>query len=1143
MMHGPPGAAPCKGLWTRTASGTTEVIVVKTWNREQVLRTRSSATARRPWACVVWSALLGGLAAEATAAARVGDVVDLAAFGVPFVESSAIGVEWTNPRDVHEVRVLFKEAPAALETLRLEWWGSVWPANGTGGWMKLDDPWNGQWVRVAAAAASGGQPNEVAFRLPPLTKAEWKNALEPSAYPGGREPSFRRTLKVRVVRDGGPLPEGARIGVLGSSRWREAAFDVDCRLPQDGTRSGRVEVINGELAGIESLPPPRAVSLRDSAWSAAGVAGQSAGIRIHVLYAANDNPTSNDLTRVTLRFGEAADATGFSFVPQDVLKDGAMRVPDFGVLVAESSRGLTIANDPGVPPGYWAKTVRQRVAERPETTRASAMAGIPRLRPARWVPIGVPSARQEIVVGPNGDWSMWHQSLWTEGRDTQRSPFRKANTNLDAILDTSPEPRFKGSDREQPTRCLEDDWLPLIHVEWRTGPIRYHHALAATILLGEIGDDDARRGDETVVLLTRLDVTNTATDAQTATVNLRYSHDAPIALRDDGVIAIEPSAGAVPAGLTAVRGQIVCAGAADRGIRDWTVLPPSGNGASAVLRWQAALAPGEKRTIYFKQPYVDLLDAEELARLREISFEREVPKVLEYWRGRLAAGMAMDVPDAAMRSFYAANLWHILITTDRDPKTGLYNQGVGTFAYRVFANETIMIARSMDMRGEHKEAERFIEPLLHYQGSEALKGRFSTKEGAFHGAGEYTHGEYAMNHGFVLWGAADHYFTTRDRAYLDRVAPKLVRGCDFLIHERKSTLTPEGRPRLPYHGLAPASSLEDVVEYQYWFATNGFFHLGLRRAAEALADIGHPEAPRLRREAEAYRRDIEIAVREAATRTAAVRLRDGRFIPYVPSRVYHWRHLTEGWIREALYPSLHLAVSEVVSPDDPLITWMLDELEDNIFFSAESGYNVPNVDRDWFEKGAVTLQPCLVDTPYLYMVRNEIPAALRSFWNTYALSIYPDVHCFAEWAKAFGVGGGPVYKTSDEARFVMWLRQFLICEEGDALWFGRAVPRQWLEHGKAIRVERAQTFFGPAGLTIRSETDRGRIHAELSLPSRNPPAEVWLRLRHPAARHPVRVLLNDRPIAADRILGEDIRLKPGEEATASPVRITAEYAD
>jgi len=1083
-------------------------------------------------------------AAEARrAGSEVGAPVDLARFGSPLLGENFIGVEWDNPREVDTVCLYFAGAaklPPA-EFFHLEWWGSVWPNNGAGGWMKLDDPWNGQWVRVAARATKAQEAGALSFALPPLTKEEWKEALDLSKYPNKLAPPFRRTLKVRVVAEKSTLLRGTRLAVFGRSQWQEGSFDVEIRCNQDGEMSGRIEVVNGEWLKMTSLPAPRSAEVKETTWTARGMAGGSAGVRIHLLYAENADGNSNDLTRVTVRLGKEPDATGFSFVPQDVLKEGAIRLPDFGALVSESARSLTLANNPGTSDPHWERTVRQRLTERPEASYASAMAGIPRLSPPQWVPLGAPSARQEVFISPLGDWSMWRASLHTAARDTARIPFRK--DTLDAILDTRAVPQFDGKDREDVTRRLENDELPLIHVAWHTGPIHYHHAPAATILVGDIGDDATRRGDETVVLLSKLEVANKSDTPETATVNLRYSHEAPLILRDDGIIAVvAPDASLTSPGLTAARGQISVGQPKDGGIAGWRIVSDAPKDSLPVLRWQAVLKPGETRALYFKAPYADLLDETELKRLREIRYEEEVPKVFDYWRKRLAGGMKIEVPEPALNQFYAANLWHNIITTDRDPTTGLYNASVGTVRYKVFANETVMIARSMDMRGEHREAERYFEPLLYYQGNEPLTGRFSTKEGVFHSAGAYTHGQYAMNHGFTLWGIADHYLFTRDRAYLERVAPKIIKGCDFLISERKATMMPDGKPRVPYHGLSPASSLEDVIEFQYWFATNGYFYLGMKRVAEALADSGHPEAGRIAREAESYRRDIERAVREAATRAAAVRRRDGLYMPYVPSRVFQWRHLTEGWIREALYCSLHLATAEVVPPDDPLITWMLDELEDNIFFSWQSGYNLSDFEKTWFERGAVTLQPCLLDTPILYMARDEIPATLRAFWNTYALLIYPDAQCFAEWAPRFGRPGGPLYKTSDESRFVMWLRQLLVWENGRELWFGRGIPRAWLEDGKSIRIERAPTFFGTAGLIIRSDAKNGRIHATVTVPTRNAPKTVWLRLRHPEGKRPLRVLINDKPIAAARVLGEDIRLAPGETDPSKPFDVVAEYA-
>lgn len=1081
--------------------------------------------------------------------------VDLARFARASLEGRALAVEWDEPREITEVEVHSAEAELRADALRLEWWGSVWPAHGTGGWKQLDDPWNGRWVSVEARPERIAGGRALRFRFPPLSRAEWERAPEKASA----EPILHRTtLKIRVVAaEEGPEPASLRVSAFGRPTWRRGAFDVEVRLSEDGARTVRLEVRNGFLERLASLPAPRASEVEGAAFRARGPGGSSGGARVGILFAEEEGRDSNALTRVTVRFGEDPSSSGFSFVPQDVERAGALRLRDFGALVVPAGNRLTLANDPGPGPGSWERSVRERVAFHPEATYASAMAGLPRLAPARWVPLGVPSARQEIFVSPEGNWSSmtWSigarvREIFEAGKDSRRIPFRKSpdeagRAELVTEIDTSPEPRFDGRDREGLERSLEEGHLPWIRVRWKTGDVRYEEELGATTLAGDYADDAGRRGDEAVALLVRLAATNEGPRAAPANVSLRYSHDEEVRILDDGVVAIIPSRGGmVPEGLRAVRGWVGSEAPPGAPTEErpggWRLERPGGGGESPVLSWSAVLEPRETRAVYVRAPFVDLLEPGELVRLRSIEQAKEKDLVLGYWRERFARGLAISVPDRALEDFLRANLWHIAITTDRDPVTGLYNHGVATIQYHVFANETVMVARSLDLRGEHAEAERCLEPMLRFQGREPLKGRFSTREGAFHSAGPYTHGEYAMNHGFVLWGVAEHFLLARDRAYLERVAPQLIRGCDFLAEERKSTMGPPGGPRSPIHGLAPASSLEDVVEFQHWFATNAYFHLGMAKVAEALAAAGHPEAARIGREAEAYRQDIERAAREAAARAAAVPLRNGFFVPYVPSRVGQWRHLTEGWIREALYPALHLATGRVVPPEDPLITWMLDDLEDTIFFSWQSGLNVSDFETSWFEKGGITLQPCLLDSPSIYLARDEIPAALRAFWNAYAASIYPDAACFAEWIPRLGQGGGPVYKTSDEARFVIWLRELLLWEDGDELWLARGAPRAWLEAGKSFEISRAPTRFGKAGFRIESGEGARSIRATVDLPARDPPRRVWLRLRHPEGKRPRRVSILAGEAPAERILGEDILLAE-EGRPAGRLEVVATY--
>jgi len=76
----------------------------------------------------------------------VGEMVNIADFGRQISGDKYIGRQWDEPRDIYEVIISGIDKGIA-ESLRLEWWGSVWPNNGSGGWMRLDDPWN---VKVVA---------------------------------------------------------------------------------------------------------------------------------------------------------------------------------------------------------------------------------------------------------------------------------------------------------------------------------------------------------------------------------------------------------------------------------------------------------------------------------------------------------------------------------------------------------------------------------------------------------------------------------------------------------------------------------------------------------------------------------------------------------------------------------------------------------------------------------------------------------------------------------------------------------------------------------------------------------------------------------------------------------------------------------
>lgn len=980
----------------------------------------------------------------------------------------AIQVEWREPRDVSSVVVRGARIPA---NARVQYWYRIWPDNGSGGWQRLDDPLNGQWVdaRVRTRKVDGG----IEYVFEPLSKEE-NPKIEREGF------GYRHTYKIRLLFDE-PAEVSAVEAYNTETVWRSARVRLEWKpnASDPAAFDGQVKARNARIVSVDKEP---------------------GGVLVSVDYADNPSRLSSDRGCIIFR---NPGWESFSVFVDDVVREGGIYVRDIDALVSDASRRLTYSTWSG-PEGKWDATVMEKIASMPEQSLERVMKAIPAKPPVE-AHLGVSNMRQEFTIEPSGDLALYAKSLRGPGKDLDRRPW---TTDVRYATSTLAEPIFTDGGGRKVTRRLEEGWLPVVISEWSTDEISYAQSSYATMLLEGIGDrENERRGDEPLVLLSKVDIENTSSEQSTAHVWIELSPSVPLAVREDGLIALEvPSDQKPRQGLTPVRGWLDISG---RGSVECV------DAVSHTLHYRVDLAPGEKHSIYLNVPYIELLDDSELKALASSNYDDRHAEVVNYWKKRIDRGMTYEVPEPVLNDLYKANLWHTLITTDRDPETGLYEHGAATMHYRIYANETGMVAESLEMRGEHEEAMRLEEPFLASQGALPLPGNFQGKDGLLYAAypdpekDTYTAQGYNMHHGWALWNICNHYKWTRDRHWLESVAPKLVDACDWITRERQATkvMNPDGTKPVEW-GLAPAGDLEDVEEYLYWYATNAYYYVGLKTCADVLNEIGHPEAERLAKDAADYRNDILTSVREAIANAPVVELKDGTWVPYVPQRAYVMTHLKEGWIREGLYPALHLLDADLVEPDSEPVTWLLQDLEDNIFLSKESGYGVEDQLAGFFDFGGFNLQPNLLTNSMAHLRRGETPNFIRVFYNTFWASFYPDIVCFAEWVRHYGQGAGPLYKTPDECKFVNYMRNMLIYEEGDQLRLGTGVPRAWMEDGKSIRITRAATFFGQMDMTIVSHVAQGRIEASITLPTRNPARGGVLKLRHPAGKPMKRVTIN-----------------------------------
>jgi hypothetical protein len=983
---------------------------------------------------------------------------------------SGIGVEWDEPREFKRIEAEFASA-VKVDAVRLQYWVSTWPqVEGRGGWTATDSAWRGEWRDLRTDTVADG--SRLAFTFLPLAEQENPNAKNRPGF----APTSRRALKIRIVASAAAtLPPLLGIRVYGDTVWSRRRISVEGGCEGAPRHDLRFEVYNGSLLEVSARD---AVSHLDIAYL-------------------EHAPESGDRTLLGVQSGSHR----FSVAVDDLALHKNIYVQTAGLFFSDGNgtQFKEWSSNGHLRPGQG---IRSRVSARPEQSLERATAEIPALsttanngrHPHRYVPLGITGVREKFALEFNGNLfiSKHGSKLFAD----ELARMRWEGDKIRFHLGTGAIPDFRERERSAQQR-LQADEIPIVSTNWETDGVQYRQEAFATLITG-FADPWSLTGGESAVAMIEATATNPGTGPQKAYVWLHIAPEEALSLDD----------GALHGGTDRYRLLVE----QDSGTVAVRRLPAAASIHGNALLWTADLKPGEKASVRLRIPFRTFSTAAEIAAARSLDYTGERGKVEQYWQSELARGMQVHVPDEPLNRLFRASLQHMLVSVQRDVPTGLYLLPCGTYDYNMYLNETNMQVRLLDMRGLHGLARRFLEPMLAFQGSKAFPGKYTTSTGIFHGIRmapdrDYTHWGYNLNHGWTMWTLAEHFRFTGDREWLRSIRQNLLSAAKWIVEERKATQRREadGTPAREF-GLLPAGQLEDNEEWHHWFAVNAYAYRGLRAAGEVLATLDPAEGANLQREAERYRADIRRAVERAVADVPVARLRSGAWGIVVPPRTrLHGRDT--GWIRNILYGAHVLLDCGVFEVGEPVAEYILDDLEDNLFLGTDA-FSV--AEQDWFSRGGIAMQPSLVNTFTTYASRGETPQALRAFYNTFAASYYPDINAFTEWLPSFGRGGGPYYKTSDEAAFLAWLRLMLIREEGRNLNLTPTAPRRWFRPGGTIEVRNAQTFFGTVSFTITSEADRDRIVASLILPTpREPGGVVAVRLRHPDGKRLISATVND----------------------------------
>lgn len=1013
----------------------------------------------------------------------VGGAVDVAPFGeVRDWDGKAVGVVWEDARDVAKLVVKFADGVTAPDpaSVKLQYWRDRWPeeraprdkllGSGGSGWMEAGDWYQGKWQDADCQMAANG--GEWTYTFNPI------NAKEFTQYPNFNA-TYRTTLKIRLLFPD-KAPRIACIKTYTDSVWQQGSVIVEwggTATSGDERWDGKAEAFNGYVTGVRALAGSKVSVNSDRTWASTVNKGTD-GIALDLWYAKPVPVSSFDESIVTVR----ARQHTFSFLAREAAEGKRMYIRDYGVIVKGPRDSSSFAE---AEKAYQSapKDVYRRVFDMPEQTLVRALSDMPTKSDRMYMPLSCEGSRQQFRLDASGDVTLFPG--WIRRINSTDSDRCKWDGDLRITLGIPTSGRT-GAD-------LEDGTLPIPNTWYEKGGIRYSEDAFATMLAGKLPKEGRVTAEEPVVLMLRFRLTNLTGAAKTAELPIGCGNEKLV--EENGMVYAQNADG------KRFRMLVNTNGAGTLSAKDGKVVCSVQLPADAV------------REYYVMIPYLTLESPAELDQLKKLNYDAQHKMIADYWKKRYAACCQVTTPEPMINQFYMANPSHQLINCESEVgNTGCLMAKVGTFFYGVYTNESVMMSSDMDRRGLHDEAARVYESWIRYQGSKPLPGDYTDNDGVFYGVNRYQSGGYNQHHGWALWGIGEHYWFTRDNAWLDRVAPNIVKACDWVTQQRARTSTDEcAGIRSIERGLLPPGSLEDIGDWRSWMSNNVFSWWGMKNAVMALVERGHPEGMRLLRDVDAYGQDIRAAFFAAMERSPVVALRDGTYVPNMPSEV-HRRGRSFGWITETLEGSIHMLRCGLIQPDEPIARWIMQDYEDNRYLSDQFGYQTPYFDRDWFSIGGFSQQPSLLCSPTPYIQRDEPEHYLRAYFNAFAAGYFPERKMLTEHPLPnLGDIRGDHFKSSDEAMNCSWIRWMFIWDEGSDLHLGRVMPRYWLADGKTVRIERAATHFGPMSMSMTSHADTGSIEMTIDPPTRNQPKAIYARFRHPDGKSMNRVTVNGKP--------------------------------
>ncbi len=1006
----------------------------------------------------------------------LGEVLDQSGLiDVPLTANAEwnMGVRWNEERDIRQIEIDYegKVPDAMAKETKIQYWFKEWPMEAPEDHViddKMDDPWQGEWLTAETDFQIKG--DRIIYSFKPISQKE-----NPLAANFPNPVDYRRTLKIRLFYNSAP-PKIRSLKVYTPTKMRKMSVRIafGCDKQETNPVEGILNIFNGRIekvsGGKRNGPDKR------NSWNFR-LKNQTKGILADLIVAEPTLRGSTDLTIVTVRSSKG----NFSFLTDD-LKEGPIYIPAYSAYITLASDTAEFSEEK-IRRG---RTIREMLRDEPEQTYDRACREIPKLsviereqRGILYLPLALDASWQKFGFEWGGNFYMNKYLSKVKGRELERCNWK--GNELKWSIGTGKEPVYVRDDKISHMSIL-NDYLPVPEVTWARDGVLYREEAFATLLEGPLSPYDPQRSEQTpAVLMVRIDVSNPSDEAKPAFIWLKGNPIDKLVLQDLFIMDEKKEGTYIRAGLKLPKGVT----SSEIKIIDDAMCIPF------------AVPANESKFLYLSVPFVGDLTEDNKTSISSLDYNAEKQRVVSYWRDIVNKCIPFNVPERKFNEMEQSAVTHIRMSATRDPKSGLFMVPAAAFKHPVFANEAAFQIVYLDKTGDHKTAESYLETFLKLQGRVPMPGTFTgDQSGVLNGAKvddeyDYSAAAYNMHHGTVLWALGEHYLLSQDNEWLEHAKPNIIKAVDWIINQRSHTkLTDKNGISVLHYGLLPAGHLEDNSDWGFWYAVNAYSYLGLKTMANAFCKANLPEAARLEKEAQEYLNDIKSSVKRASELSPVVRLKNNIYVPFVPSRSYqrfrYFGPMQSGYYsryggnsvityrlsatREALCGPMILITTGIIDPDDPLAEAILDDWEDNITLTSSLGQHIHGVvdDEYWFSRGGMVFQANLQNPIQAYILRNEIPAAIRNLYNDMVSCLYRDVNLFTEEYRRWGVGSGRLYKVPDEARFLSRVCDLLAIESGDELWLAPGTPRYWLEPGKTISLCKVATSFGDVSFEMKS---------------------------------------------------------------------------